>query len=139
MPWPSWATNFRLLPPTDGRAPLCIIFHVQASKNCPTFHLQAKRDEEYLEEYRKQAHAALLKDPLSTTFAENPDVVHKNPRIKSVIKYNAQNPGDGSSFSSSSQVLAFKLALSRALQVAWFRTMTLQSDASLHIQLMLPH
>lgn len=69
-----------------------------------TSPLQAKRDEEYLEDYRKQAHAALLKDPLSTSFSEDPDVVHRNPRIKSVIKYNAQNPGDGSSFSASSQV-----------------------------------
>ena len=68
------------------------------------FRLQAKRDEEYLEEYRKKAHAALLKDPLSTSYSEDPEIVHKNPRIKSVIKYNAQNPGDGSSFSSSSQV-----------------------------------
>ena len=66
--------------------------------------MQAKRDEEYLEEYRKKAHAALLKDPLSTSYLEDPEIVHRNPRIKSVIKYNAQNPGDGSSFSSSSQV-----------------------------------
>ena len=66
--------------------------------------LQAKRDEAYLEEYRKQAHAALLKDPYSTSFSEDPEIVHKNPIIKSVIKYNHQSPGDGSAFSSSSQV-----------------------------------
>ena len=67
-------------------------------------NVQAKRDEVYLEEYRKQAHAALLKDPLSTSFTEEPDIAHTTPRIKSVIKYTAQNPGDGSSFSSSTQV-----------------------------------
>lgn len=72
--------------------------------------LQAKRDEEYLEEYRKQAHAALLKDPYSTSFSEDPELVHRTPRIRSVIKYNHQNPVDGSSFSSSSQVRHYQPA-----------------------------
>ena len=66
--------------------------------------LQAKRDEAFLEDYRKQAHEALAKDPYSTSFSEDPEIIHKNPVVRSTIKYKNQSPGDGSSFSASNQV-----------------------------------
>ncbi|KAL0041407.1 hypothetical protein WJX79_002332 [Trebouxia sp. C0005] len=69
--------------------------------------LQAKRDEAFLEDYRRQAHEALTKDPYSTSFSEDPEIIHKNPVVRSTIKYKNQNPGDGSSFSASNQVLYY--------------------------------
>ena len=66
--------------------------------------LQAKRDKAFLEEYRRQAHEALAKDPYSTSFSEDPEIVHKNPVVRSTIKYKNQSPGDGSAFSASNQV-----------------------------------
>jgi len=69
---------------------------------------QAKRDEAFLEDYRRQAHEALAKDPYSTSFSEDPEIIHKNPVVRSTIKYKNQSPGDGSSFSASNQVSNFK-------------------------------
>lgn len=66
--------------------------------------LQAKRDQAFLEDYRRQAHEALAKDPYSTSFSEDPEIVHKNPVVRSTIKYKNQSPGDGSAFSASNQV-----------------------------------
>ena len=66
--------------------------------------LQAKRDKAFLEDYRRQAHEALAKDPYSTSFSEEPEIVHKNPVVRSTIKYKNQSPGDGSAFSASNQV-----------------------------------
>ena len=66
--------------------------------------LQAKRDKVFLEDYRRQAHEALARDPYSTSFSEDPEIVHKNPVVRSTIKYKNQSPGDGSSFSASNQV-----------------------------------
>ncbi|KAL0042447.1 hypothetical protein WJX77_012691 [Trebouxia sp. C0004] len=84
--------------------------HTRAPRNALAFlgdKLQAKRDEAFLEGYRRQAHEALAKDPYSTSFSEDPEIIHKNPVVRSTIKYKNQSPGDGSSFSASNQVLYY--------------------------------
>ena len=104
MPWHSLATSCRSSSrPSLRELPRQLLAYSTVRQGRHALvHVQAKRDEEFLEEYRRQAHAALLKDPYSTSFSE--EILQKNPRVKSVIKYKHQIPGDGSSFSSSSQV-----------------------------------
>lgn len=96
---------------TSCRSVLIDIRHHDVSAGAHSLHtidastdLQAKRDKAFLEDYRRQAHEALAKDPYSTSFSEEPEIVRKNPVVRSTIKYKNQSPGDGSAFSASNQV-----------------------------------
>ena len=72
------------------------------SQRCQTC-LQARRDASFLEEYRKQEHASLQKE-VFYNIEDDAEILAKQQKITSVIKYDNQSPGGKSSFSTSAQV-----------------------------------
>lgn len=67
------------------------------------YSLQARRDAAFLDEYRKQEHASLQQEGLYNVEADA-EILAKQQKVTSVIKYNHQSPGNRTSFSTSAQV-----------------------------------